>query len=172
MVAGIDRPVAEGVADPDLASASAVARGRLHTAWATGQTDRFKAGVMGAGVSDWGTMVEESDMLTFEAGLGGTVGWESVGPHQHDAVSISGLISFAHRVTTPVLILHGGNDARVPPSQGRFFAQALRHHGVPNELVVYPREPHGLQERNHQLDGLRRTRAWFDRWIGGMTSNE
>jgi dipeptidyl aminopeptidase/acylaminoacyl peptidase len=171
IVAGIDRLVAEGVADPDRLGIGGWSQGGFMTAWAVGHdpeggAPRFKAGVMGAGVSDWGMMVAESDMPTFEAGLGGTVGWESVGPHQHDAISP---ISFAHRAKTPVLILHGANDARVPPSQGRFFAQALRHYGVPNELVLYPREPHGLQERNHQLDCLRRTRAWFDRWIGGIT---
>lgn len=162
IVAGIDRLVADGVADPDRLGIGGWSQGGFMTAWAVGQTDRFKAGVMGAGVSDWGMMVAESDMTTFEAALGGTTGWESVGPHQHDAISP---ISFAHRVKTPVLILHGANDARVPPSQGRFFALALRRHGVPNEQVIYPREPHGLQERNHQLDALRRTRAWFQRWV-------
>jgi hypothetical protein len=34
-----------------------------------------------------------------------------------------------------------------------------------HEFVVYPREGHGFVERNHQLDLLRRTRAWFDRWL-------
>ena len=167
ILAGIERLVAEGVGDPARLGIGGWSQGGFMTAWAVGQDPpsgpRFKAGVMGAGVSDWGMMVAESDMPSFEAGLGGTTGWESVGPHQHDAISP---ISFAHRVQTPVLILHGGNDARVPISQARFFAQALRHHGVTNELVVYPREPHGIQERNHQLDGLRRMRAWFDRWIG------
>jgi dipeptidyl aminopeptidase/acylaminoacyl peptidase len=166
IVAGIDRLVADGVADPDRLGIGGWSQGGFMTAWAVGQTDRFKAGVMGAGVSDWGMMVAESDVPTFESGLGGSNGWEGVGPHGHDAVSP---ISFAHRAKTPVLILHGGEDARVPPSQGRFFALALRRHDVPNELVIYPREPHGLQERNHQLDALRRTRAWFDRWIGGIT---
>jgi dipeptidyl aminopeptidase/acylaminoacyl peptidase len=163
IVAGIDRLVADGVADPGRLGIGGWSQGGFMTAWAVGQTERFKAGVMGAGVSDWGMMVAESDVPTFESGLGGTTGWEGVGPHNHDAVSP---ISFAHRAKTPVLIFHGGEDARVPPSQGRFFAQALRHHGVPNELVIYPREPHGLQERNHQLDCLRRTRAWFARWMG------
>ncbi len=166
ILAGIEHLITERVADPDRLGIGGWSQGGFMTAWAVGQDPpgsvRFQAGVMGAGVSDWGMMVAESDMPTFEAGLGGTVGWESPGPHQHDAVSP---ISFAHRVKTPVLLLHGERDLRVPISQARFFAQALRHYRVPNELVVYPREPHGLQERNHQIDALRRTRAWFDRWL-------
>lgn len=169
ILAGIEALLADGVGDPARLGIGGWSQGGFMTAWAVGQDTaggpRFQAGVMGAGVSDWGMMVSESDLPTFEAGLGGTTGWEGPGPHQHDAISP---ISFGHRVRTPVLILHGERDERVPVSQGRFFARALRHHGVPNELVVYPREPHGLQERNHQLDALRRTRAWFDRWIGAV----
>lgn len=81
------------------------------TAWAVGQTDRFRAGVMGAGVSDWGMMVAESDLQHWEAQLGGSTGWEGVGPHRHDALSP---VSFIHRVKTPILILHGERDERVP----------------------------------------------------------
>jgi dipeptidyl aminopeptidase/acylaminoacyl peptidase len=32
-------------------------------------------------------------------------------------------------------------------------------------FVVYPREPHGISERAHQLDVLKRVRRWFDRWL-------
>jgi dipeptidyl aminopeptidase/acylaminoacyl peptidase len=37
---------------------------------------------------------------------------------------------------------------------------------VPHEFVVYPREPHLLEERNHLIDYHRRIRDWFDRWLG------
>jgi len=36
---------------------------------------------------------------------------------------------------------------------------------------VYPREGHGLRERNHQRDLLLRTRAWFDRWLSDPGSS-
>ena len=161
--AGIDELVRQGIADPARLAIGGWSQGGFMTAWAVGQTERFKLGIMGAGVSDWGMMVATSDLPHFEAMLGGSTGWEGPGPHRHDALSP---ISFAHRVTTPVLILHGEEDARVPVSQGRFFARALREHGVPSTLVVYPREPHGIKERAHQLDLLRRVREWVARWLG------
>jgi hypothetical protein len=43
---------------------------------------------------------------------------------------------------------------------------ALPERGVESELVVYPREGHGLRERDHQLDAWRRTIGWFDRYLG------
>lgn len=167
ILAGLDRLIAEGVADPARLGIGGWSQGGFMTAWAVGQDaegapPRFRCGVMGAGVSDWGMMVAESDLPTFEAGLGGSTGWEGIGPHQHDRVSP---ISFIHRVKTPVLLLHGERDERVPVGQARFFARGLRRYGVPNELVIYPREPHGLRERAHQIDATRRQRAWFDRWL-------
>ncbi|MBD0328614.1 MAG: S9 family peptidase [Thermoleophilia bacterium] len=166
VLSGLDVLVEAGVADPERLAIGGWSQGGFMTAWAVGQTDRFRAGVMGAGVSDWGMMVAESDSPTFEGTLGGSTGWEGPGPHRHDELSP---ISYAARVRTPVLILHGENDERVPVSQGRFFARALRAHGVPFQLVVYPREPHGIRERNHLLDLLARWRGWVERWVPAQT---
>jgi dipeptidyl aminopeptidase/acylaminoacyl peptidase len=163
VLAGVDYAVAEGIADPERLGIGGWSQGGFMTAWAVGQTTRFKVGLMGAGVSDWGMMTAEGDLPHFERMLGGSAAWEGPGPHQHAALSP---ISFAHQVTTPLLILHGAEDARVPVSQGRLMAQALREQGVPVQLVVYPREPHGIRERTHQLDLLRRVREWTARWLG------
>lgn len=162
VMAGVDLLVGQGVADAERLGIGGWSQGGYMTAWAVGQSDRFKAGVMGAGVSDWGMMLAESDMPRFEAELGGSTGWEGPGPHRHDEFSPA---SYVHRVKTPVLILHGEKDERVPAGQARHFARGLRHYGCPYELVVYPREPHALRERNHQIDVLRRSLAWFDRWV-------
>jgi dipeptidyl aminopeptidase/acylaminoacyl peptidase len=160
---GIDRLVRDGVADPGRLAIMGWSQGGFMTAWAIGQTDRFRAAIMGAGVSDWGMMVAESDVPTFEAALGGSTGWEGPGPHRHDELSP---ISYAHRVATPLLILHGEADERVPVSQGRFLARALRARGTTCELVVYPREPHLIGERLHLLDLHERVAAWLRRWLG------
>ena len=87
----------------------------------------------------------------------------------HDRLSP---ISYASKVSTPVLILHGEDDTNVPLVQAVYFQRALSRYGAEHELVVYPREGHGTRERNHQLDQLRRTRAWFDRWLTGPVSGE
>ena len=161
--AGIDLLIADGVADPDRLGIGGWSHGGFLAAWAVGQTDRFKAAVMGAGISDWGMLAATGEEGPFEAALGGSTGWEGPGPHHHDRLSP---ISYAARVRTPVLILHGENDTNVPVSQAEFFHRALRRFGVEHEYVVYPREGHAISERNHQLDVLGRTRAWFGRWLG------
>lgn len=162
IVSGIDLLITHEVADPDRLGIGGDSHGGFMVAWAIGQTGRFKAAVMNAGISDWSMQVAAGDFGVFEADLAGSCGWEGPGPHRHDQLSP---ISYASKIGTPVLILHGQDDTNVPLGQATYFHRALSRFGVEHELVVYPREEHGVRERNHQLDVLRRTRAWFDRWL-------
>jgi dipeptidyl aminopeptidase/acylaminoacyl peptidase len=162
VMAMVDAAIARGIADPERLGIGGWSQGGFMTAWAVTQTNRFKAGVMGAGVSDWNMMTMTSDMPTFEAALGGDRPWDGPGPHNAARLSP---ISYAKNATTPLLMLHGKNDARVPVTQAIGFERALRERGVPTQLVTYPREPHGVRERAHQRDILRRVRAWYDQWL-------
>jgi len=67
-------------------------------------------------------------------------------------------------VRTPLLIVHGEEDARVPLLQSHLFHAALRQRGVPTQLVVYPREGHSIGEYAHQLDHLQRILDWYARY--------
>jgi len=162
ILSGIDLLIADGIADPDRLGIGGWSHGGFMAAWAVGQTGRFRAAFMGAGISDWGMQVGVGELGTQEAGLGGGCGWEGPGPHRHDELSP---ISYASKIRTPVLILHGENDTNVPVGQAVYFQRALARFGVDHQLVIYPREGHGISERNHQLDVLRRIGAWFGRWL-------
>jgi len=87
IVSGIDMLIAEGVADPDRLGIGGSSHGGFMAAWAIGQTDRFKAAMMAAGISDWGMLVATGEGGTLEAELSGSCGWEGTGPHPHDRVS-------------------------------------------------------------------------------------
>jgi dipeptidyl aminopeptidase/acylaminoacyl peptidase len=162
ILSGIDLLIADGVADPDRLGIGGWSHGGFMAAWAVGQTRRFKAALMGAGISDWGMQTGVGELGTWEAGLGGSSGWEGSGPHRHDQLSP---ISYASEVRTPVLIMHGEQDTNVPVGQAVYFHRALCQFGVEHQFAVYPREGHHILERGHQIDLLKRTRAWFDRWL-------
>ncbi|MGA6164514.1 S9 family peptidase [Amycolatopsis magusensis] len=157
VLTGIDLLVSEGVADPDRLGIGSWSHGGFVSAWAVGQTDRFKAALMGAGISDWGMLVATGEEGVLEAGLGGGPTWTGPGPYTELSP-----ISHAAKVTTPVLIVHGELDTNVPLSQAIAFHRALRYFGVEHEFVVYPREGHRISERAHQLDLLQRMRDWFE----------
>ena len=69
------------------------------------------------------------------------------------------------KVTTPVLVLHGEQDTRVPITLGLEFYRGLRMLGKDAEMVRYPREPHWFHEPAHQEDVQRRVLDWFDRHL-------
>jgi dipeptidyl aminopeptidase/acylaminoacyl peptidase len=74
-------------------------------------------------------------------------------------------ISHVSKVKTPTLILHGEKDERVAPQQAWELYRGLRWAGVECELVTYPREPHGIAERAHQVDLTHRVLDWFERHL-------
>ena len=162
VMSAVDAAIERGIADPEHLGIGGWSQGGFMTAWAVTQTPRFKAAIMGAGVSDWGMMAMTSDVPDFERELGGSVPWDGLEYLNHLKLSP---IAFTRQVKTPVLILHGEKDVRVPLTQAIGYHRALREYGVPTELVVYPREPHGISERMHQIDLLRRVRSWYDRWL-------
>jgi dipeptidyl aminopeptidase/acylaminoacyl peptidase len=162
VMSAVDAAIERGIADPERLGIGGWSQGGFLTAWGVTQTDRFKAGVMGAGVSDWGSMVMSSDVPTMESMLAGGRPWDGPGPHSFMQRSP---ISYAKRVRTPLLILHGEEDARVPVSQAIGFHRALMENDIETVLVTYPREPHGIREAEHMRDAFRRVREWFDRHL-------
>ena len=164
VLSSVDAAVERGIADPARLGIGGWSQGGFMSAWAVTQSSRFRAAVVGAGVSDWNAMVVNSDLPTFEAALGGSRPWDGSGPHPAALISP---ISFARAARTPTLILHGREDARVPVNQATGLYRALLDAGCPAEMAVYPREPHGFRERAHLLDVLRRVRTWYGRHMGG-----
>jgi len=73
-------------------------------------------------------------------------------------------------VTTPLLIMHGEQDYRVPVSQAMEFYRALKERGKTVQLVLYPREGHGNGEWFHRLDQLRREYNWIAKYTLGESA--
>ncbi len=67
------------------------------------------------------------------------------------------------RVKAPTIIFFGTEDRNVPTSQGWIHYRALYHLGkVPVKFILFPGEPHGLQEYAHQMRKLDEEMAWLD----------
>jgi dipeptidyl aminopeptidase/acylaminoacyl peptidase len=161
--AGLDYLIARGVADPDKLAQSGWSYGGYMTAWTLTQTNRFKAVVVGAGLTDMFSMYSTDDLQRILVAYFGAEPWNDV-----EAYRRASAMTFIKQAKTPTLILHGGSDLRVPPSQAQELYMGLRQNGVPVEMVVFPREPHGLQEPRHRLDKMRREYAWCSKYVLGV----
>jgi len=69
------------------------------------------------------------------------------------------------RIRTPLLIMHGDRDPRVPPEESEQVAEAMRANGLPHEYVVYPGEGHGFRRREHRIDCYTRMLGWFRAYL-------
>ncbi len=135
------------------------------TNWLVTHTRRFKAASSGAGAADWISMYAQSDVRTYRTPWFLGTPWQKDAPIQR-YLEASPFMT-AYRASTPTLILVGEKDVRVPMPQSVEMFRALRSNGVPTELVVFPREPHGPRELRHQLYKINKELSWFARYALG-----
>ncbi len=161
IMAGVDNVVARGVADPDKLVVMGGSYGGFMTFWTITQTERFKAVIGHAGISDWYSFHGQSDVPgLMEYGFAGAP-WTSAENYRKWSP-----MTYVDRVKTPIMITHGERDLRVPISQAEQYYRALRKRSVEVVFLRYPREGHGIQEPNHQIDLFQRQLDWFDSRLG------
>jgi len=157
VMAGVDFLIAQGITDPDRMVIGGWSFGGFMTSWAVTHTDRFKAGMVGAGVTDLYSMATTTDISpSFSSGYFGPLAGNFDLYDKHSPVRY---VADCH---TPVLVLHGEADPRVPLSQGQEFYHGLHFLGKDAVMITYPREPHIFAEREHQIDSLTRILNWYD----------
>ncbi len=128
--------------------------------WAATRTDRFKAIVSGAGISDWisldgSTGVEKANLALF-----GAPSFEALPLYLSQSP-----IAHVRSVRTPVFLFGGDHDEECPIGQSLEFWHDLLALNRPTQFVVYPGQGHGMQDPHDWDDATRRTIAWFNRYL-------
>lgn len=164
LMAAVDDAVTRPYIDGTRLGVHGYSYGGFMTSWIIGHTSRFKAAVVGAPCVDLPGMYGTSDIgVSFgELQWGGTR-WEAFAK----AVERSPL-TYAPAVATPVLLLHGEADLRCPIEQAEQYFVALKRHGKEVEFVRFPDCSHLFLRVGHpkmREEYLRRTLAWFDRYL-------
>jgi dipeptidyl aminopeptidase/acylaminoacyl peptidase len=164
---GVDALVKDGIADPDHLAVGGYSYGGYMTNWLITQTTRFKAAVTGAGavehVGNWG-----NDDTTFDDAyfLGGRP-WEAP-QRYHDEAAIFQI----DKVRTPTHMVAGADDIRVAVLEDYLLEHALYSLGVPNALLVFPGEGHGLGKNPwHGKIKVREEMKWLQKYGGVPPSN-
>ena len=151
--AAVDKAVSLGVADPGRIGVTGHSHGAMMTANLVAHSDLFRAGVATSGaynktLTPFGFQNERRSV------------WEA--PDVYRKVSP---YFFADKLKTPLLIVHGEDDANpgTSPLQGKTLYEAIRGNGGTARLVMLPHEPHlySAMESNEQL--VYEMLRWFDR---------
>ena len=160
IIASIDALAQQYPIDPDRVGIKGHSYGGYMTMWAETQTNRFKAAVAGAGLSDWLSYYGQNDIDQWMLPFFGASVYDDPAVYAKSAP-----ISFVKNVRTPTLIIVGDRDGEVPAPQSYEWYHALKTFGVPVQFVVYPNEGHRFWQPEHIRDHMIRTVEWFDKWM-------
>jgi dipeptidyl aminopeptidase/acylaminoacyl peptidase len=167
LMAGVDKAVEMGVADPARLGVMGWSYGGFMTSWIVTQTKRFKAASAGAPVTNLMSFNGTADIPAFIPDYFGGQFWENpeIYAKHSPMFNVKG-------VSTPTLIQHGDADIRVPISQGYEFYNALKAQGVPVRMIVLPRQPHGPNEPKMQLAAMQANLDWFEKYLGNSSAQK
>ena len=159
---GVDHLIKAGVVNAGKVGTGGWSYGGYFSALgATAYSHRFKASMVGAGLTNMISFMGTTD-IPYEMSI---VHWDSWWFDEMDLHWDRSPLAHINKARTPTLVIHGLKDERVHPEQGLELYQALKIKGVDTELVFYPREPHGLRERAHQLDYIERLVGWYNKYV-------
>ena len=135
--------------------------GGFMTMWTVTHSNRFKAAVAGAGIANWVSYYGQNGIDTWMTPFFGSTMYDDASVY--DRLSPIRTIKAAK---TPTFIYVGERDVECPPAQSLEFHHGLDAMGVPNSLVIYAGEGHGIRDPEHKADLKARILGWFDRYLG------
>jgi dipeptidyl aminopeptidase/acylaminoacyl peptidase len=159
IMGGVDKLIADGVAHPDSLCVTGWSYGGYMTSMIITKTNRFKAAMVGAGVTNLVSFTGTADIPGFIPDYFGGEMWDRMETYEKHSAMYA-----VKNVKTPSLIIHGERDLRVPISQGQELYAALKRLGVKTQMVTYPRTPHGPQEPKFIQDIGERVIVWFNEY--------
>jgi dipeptidyl aminopeptidase/acylaminoacyl peptidase len=160
IMAATDALISRGIVDPGRMAATGGSYGGYLASWIASRTDRFACIVNHAGVIDFQTQYGSDVTQGRRRSMGGepwenTEGMDRYNPMRH-----------ASGFKSPMLVIHGELDYRVPYYQGLEIYNVYKAMGLPARLVCYPDENHWILKPQNSRHWYGEVLGWLERWIG------
>lgn len=123
---------------------------------------RFKSFISHCGLFDlesWYLSTEEMFFANYD--LGGPF-WEEANAESFSSFDPK---DYVQNWNTPMLVIHGGKDFRVPENQGMEAFQAAKLMGVPARFLYFPNEGHWILSPQNGLVWHDQFFGWLDQWL-------
>jgi dipeptidyl aminopeptidase/acylaminoacyl peptidase len=164
LLAGVDEMVKRGIADPKRLGVTGGSGGGILTNWIVTQTNRFAAAAAQRSIASWADFWYTADFTLFRPTWFRGAPWED--PEDFARRSP---ITYAARITTPLMLIEGEADYRTPPGAGgEQMYRALKYMKKPVVIVRFPGESHELSRSGqpwHRVERLRHIMAWMDKYL-------
>jgi dipeptidyl aminopeptidase/acylaminoacyl peptidase len=163
VMSGVDYVLDHYPVDRDRVGHTGHSYGGFMTNWLITQyPDRFAAAVSGAGISNWVSDYGTADIYrTKETEFFGTP-WDEAAQARMMRQSP---LSYAGRVQTPTLFVHGEVDQRVPYTEAEQMYFALKRIGVPAKMIQYAGMPHGISGHWNNVHRMLNELRWWDQYL-------
>ena len=163
VMAGIDHAISRAAIDRERVATIGHSYGGFMTNWLITQyPDRFAAAIPGAGIVNWVSDYGTADIArTKETEFFGTP-WDE---KAREIMIRQSPLTYADRVRTPTLFIHGEIDERVPYSEAEQMFVALRKNGVPAKMIRYEGMAHSISGSWNQVHRMLNERRWLDTWL-------
>jgi dipeptidyl aminopeptidase/acylaminoacyl peptidase len=125
----------------------------------TNYPDLYAAAVDAVGIANWVTFLQHTGAYRRAAREA------EYGSLTHDREFLESISPLRHvdKIRTPLMVIHGANDPRVPVGEAEQIVAALKRRNVPVEYLRYEDEGHGLVKLANRLDAYPRMAAFLDR---------
>ncbi|MGF1580743.1 MAG: prolyl oligopeptidase family serine peptidase [Gemmataceae bacterium] len=174
--AALKAGIATGVIDPNRVGIHGHSWGGYQTAFMITQSNAFKAAVAGAPLTN---LISMYSSIYWNRGIANQPIFESsqgrfTGPYWQipDAYMRNSPVYHAHKVTTPLLLLHNDKDGAVDWNQGIEYFNTLRRLRKPVIMLQYKGENHGVVKPENRRDYTVRMREFFDHHLKGRPAPE
>ena len=163
VMSGIDHAIRTYAIDRSRVGHTGHSYGGFMTNWLITQyPDRFAAAVSGAGISNWISDYGTADIFR-------TKETEFFGPPWDDAARARMVkqspLTYAGRVRTPTLFVHGEVDQRVPYEEAEQMYFALKRRGVPAKMIQYAGQPHGIGGHWNNVHRMLNELQWWNTYL-------
>ena len=161
---GVDTLLQRGYIDKNNLFVTGISYGATMTCWIIGNTDRYRAAVPLAPVTNWysATLTTEAP-VQYKQLSGDSFPWED-----HDSYFKRSPLSLVGQVKTPTLLITGEDDYRNPISESEAYFTALKLQKVDAAMIRLPDEDHAFYRRpSNTYRAISSMMSWFEQYRKG-----
>lgn len=165
LLQAIDVVKQEPFIDENKLAAVGASFGGFSVNWLAGNHNgRFKAFITHCGVFNSEMEYMTTEEMFFDIWEKGGAPWET-----DNKVAMKSYAGSPHKFVknwdTPIMIIHGEHDYRIPYTQGMAAFNSAQLLGIPSKLLFFPDETHWVQKPQNGILWQREFKGWLDKWL-------
>ncbi len=165
LLAAIDEVAREPYVDAGRLGAVGASYGGFAVNYLAGNHNgRFKAFITHCGIFNFEQMYATTEEMWFENWDIGGPWWDTSDGEAMRSYSFSPH-RFVQNWDTPILVIHGGYDFRIPYTQGMAAFNTAVLRGIPARFLFFPEESHWVLKPQNGILWQRVFAQWLDQWL-------